>query len=160
MKKFILLLLVISLTSCSNNDSNNSDATLAGVWKLKSLTLDSPIVVNGVSTTNITDIAADSQINFTSATAGRINYMNELGYFSQTVNQNLEYSTSSSMVSLPFTFVKNNNVITMMNDDNGSMTAILNNNTLTVEVQDGMVVGDLDTNTNEFHKITYVFTKQ
>lgn len=160
MKKFILLLLVISLTSCSNNDSNNSDATLAGVWKLTSLTVDTPILINGVATTNLTDMAADSQINFTSNTSGRINYVTDLAYFSHTVNQNIEYSSTSSMVSVLFSFVKSNNVVTMINADNESMIATLNNTTLTLENEDGIVVGNLDSNTNDFHKITYVFTKQ
>ncbi|MBK9223765.1 MAG: hypothetical protein IPO23_02240 [Flavobacterium sp.] len=89
MKKYSLLFLFAILSSitisCSNDDdiSSKEDA-LTGVWKLTSLTVETPVQVKGVTLSNFTQIssASDSQINFDNNSAGTMRYLTGLIFFS------------------------------------------------------------------------------
>ena len=56
MKKYSLLLLFAILSSiimsCSNDDISSKGDPLTGVWKLTSLTVDTPVQVKGVTISN------------------------------------------------------------------------------------------------------------
>lgn len=160
MKKCVLFVIAIFFISCSNDDATSKTSAMAGVWKLTSLTTENPILVNGVLTKNFTQIASNSQINFIDTTSGTISYVSSIGFFSQTINQNIEYSSTSSFVSFNFDFTKNNNLVTFYKENDETVNLVLDGNTLTMEVGSGIVLGNLDNNTTENYAIKYVFTKQ
>ena len=162
MKKYIIVTIFLSffLFSCSNNDSVATDSSLVGKWKLTSLTVENPVQVNGVPTTNFTDKAIDSQIEFNNNSMGTISYTNGLSYYSQTIGDNLEFSSTSSIESSPFEFNKNMNTITIIKDNDETLTLTLSGNTLILEVENGVLIGNLDSNTNEFHTSKYIFSKE
>jgi hypothetical protein len=45
-------------------------------------------------------------------------------------------------------------------DNNETVSLTLNQNTLTLELENGIVAGNLDTNTNQYYTTKYIFTKQ
>ena len=164
MKKYSLLFVFAILSSvmmsCSNDDTASKDDALAGIWKLTSLTVETPVQVKGVTTSNFTQIASDSQIEFNANSLGTITYLNGLGYYSQTVNNDLVYSETSSFGLFPFKFFLNNNVVTIFDDDNKTLSLLLDGNTLTFYKEGGIVIGNLDNDTVEEVKTKYVFKKQ
>jgi hypothetical protein len=160
LKKYILLLVVLFLTSCSSDDLNSTDSGMVGNWKLTSLTVDNAILINGISTTNLTNMATNSQITFTNRSSGRMDYVTGLAFFTQTINQNIEYSSASAMENWTFKFVTDNNIVVLKKDNNETVSLTLNQNTLTLELENGIVAGNLDTNTNQYFTTKYIFTKQ
>jgi len=166
MKKYSLLLLFAILSSiimsCSNDDISSKGDSLTGVWKLTSLTVDTPVQVKGVTISNFTQIfsASDSQINFDNNSAGTMRYLSGLGYFSQTKDNAKEYSETSGFVLFSFKSVLKNNIVTLYEDNNETLNLTLNGNTLTFEKEGGIVIGNLDNNTFNHVTTKYVFTKQ
>jgi len=166
MKKYILLFLFAILSSiiisCSNDDISSKGDSLTGVWKLTSLTVDTPVQVKGVTISNFTQIfsASDSQINFDNNSAGTMRYLSGLGYFSQTKDNAKEYSETSGFVLFSFKSVLKNNIVTLYEDNNETLNLTLNGNTLTFEKEGGIVIGNLDNNTFNHVTTKYVFTKQ
>ena len=166
MKKYILLFLFAILSSiiisCSNDDISSKGDSLTGVWKLTSLTVDTPVQVKGVTISNFTQIfsASDSQINFDNNSAGTMRYLNGLGYFSQTKDNAKEYSETSGFVLFSFKSVLKNNIVTLYEDNNEALSLTLDGNTLTFEKEGGIVIGNLDNNTFNHVTTKYVFTKQ
>ena len=162
MKKYFLtsVFFTFFLFSCSNNDAVSSDTSLLGKWRLMSLTVENPVQVNGILTTNFTEVASDSQIEFKNNSVGTIIYTNGLSYYSQTIDENLEFCSTSSIESSSFEFVKNNNTITIIKDNNETLSLTLNGNTLIMEVENGIQIGNLDNNTNEHFTTKYVFSKE
>ena len=61
---FVFAVLASVMISCSNDDTASKDDVLVGTWKLTSLTVETPVLVEGVPTSNFTQIASDSQIKF------------------------------------------------------------------------------------------------
>mgnify|MGYP001301594340 FL=1 len=166
MKKYSLLLLFAILSSiimsCSNDDISSKGDPLTGVWKLTSLTVDTPVQVKGVTLSNFTQIssASDSQINFDNNSAGTMRYLSGLIYYSQTVNNDIEFSESSSFELFPFESVLKNNIVTLYEDNNEALSLTLDGNTLTFYKEGGVVIGNLDNNTFNHVTTKYVFTKQ
>jgi len=166
MKKYSLLLLFAILSSiimsCSNDDISSKGDPLTGVWKLTSLTVDTPVQVKGVTLSNFTQIssASDSQINFDNNSAGTMRYLNGLGYFSQTKDNAKEYSETSGFVLFSFKSVLKNNIVTLYEDNNEALSLTLDGNTLTFYKEGGIVIGNLDNNTFNHVTTKYVFTKQ
>ena len=166
MKKYSLLFLFAILSSitisCSNDDISSKEDALTGVWKLTSLTVETPVQVKGVTLSNFTQIssASDSQINFDNNSAGTMRYLNGLGYFSQTKDNAKEYSETSVFVLFSFKSVLKNNIVTLYEDNNETLNLTLNGNTLTFEKEGGIVIGNLDNNTFNHVTTKYVFTKQ
>ncbi len=166
MKKYILLFLFAILSSiiisCSNDDISSKEDALTGVWKLTSLTVETPVQVKGVTLSNFTQIssASDSQINFDNNSAGTMRYLSGLGYFSQTKDNAKEYSETSGFVLFSFKSVLKNNIVTLYEDNNETLNLTLNGNTLTFEKEGGIVIGNLDNNTFNHVTTKYVFTKQ
>ena len=166
MKKYSLLFLFAILSnttiSCSNDDISSKEDALTGVWKLTSLTVETPVQVKGVTVSNFTQIssASDSQINFDNNSAGTMRYLTGLIYYSQTVNNDIEFSESSSFEIFPFEFVLKNNIVTLYEDNNEALSLTLDGNTLTFYKEGGIVIGNLDNDTLEHVKTKYVFEKQ
>lgn len=166
MKKYYLLFVFAILSSviisCSNDDISSKNDALTGIWKLTSLTVENPVQVKGVPTSNFTQIssASDSQINFDNNSAGTMRYLNGLGYFSQTKDNAKEYSETSGFVLFSFKSVLKNNIVTLYEDNNETLNLTLNGNTLTFEKEGGIVIGNLDNNTFDHVTTKYVFTKQ
>jgi hypothetical protein len=166
MKKYSLLFLFAILSnttiSCSNDDISSKEDALTGVWKLTSLTVETPVQVKGVTTSNFTQIssASDSQINFDNNSAGTMRYLSGLGYFSQTKDNAKEYSETSGFVLFSFKSVLKNNIVTLYEYNNETLSLTLDGNTLTFEKEGGIVIGNLDNNTFNHVTTKYVFTKQ
>lgn len=166
MKKYSLLFLFAILSnttiSCSNDDISSKEDALTGVWKLTSLTVETPVQVKGVTTSNFTQIssASDSQINFDNNSAGTMRYLSGLGYFSQTKDNAKEYSETSGFVLFSFKSVLKNNIVTLYEYNNETLSLTLDGNTLTFEKEGGIVIGNLDNNTFNHVTAKYVFTKQ
>ena len=166
MKKYSLLLLFAILSSiimsCSNDDISSKEDALTGVWKLTSLTVETPVQLKGVTVSNFTQIssASDSQINFDNNSAGTMRYLNGLGYFSQTKDNAKEYSETSGFVLFSFKSVLKNNIVTLYEYNNETLSLTLDGNTLTFEKEGGIVIGNLDNNTFNHVTTKYVFTKQ
>ena len=87
-------------------------------------------------------------------------YLTGLIYYSQTVNNDIEFSESSSFEIFPFEFVLKNNIVTLYEDNNEALSLTLDGNTLTFYKEGGIVIGNLDNDTLEHVKTKYVFEKQ
>ena len=157
---FVFAVLASVMISCSNDDTASNDDVLVGTWKLTSLTVETPVLVEGVPTSNFTQIASDSQIKFNANSLGTMQYLTGLGYDSQTVNNDLVFMQTSSFGLYEFKFVLNNNVVTIFDDNNKTLSLLLDGNTLTLYKEGGIVLGNLDNDTVEQVKTKYVFKKQ
>ncbi len=145
----------------------NDDNSIEGTWKLTSWTIKTAIDLNndGLSETSFAPGCLNgSNLKFTDASNGSLFFSSSVSYNTTNEDGNLFFmiacSTGSERIPFPITYTKNNNTVTINN--NGELiTLTLTENALSMEVINGFVATDVDTQeTTVSEDVTYIFTKQ
>lgn len=176
MKRTILFLLTVVLlfTSCSKDDVDTQDATLIGTWKLYAIELTSELDTNndGVKSFNLIDEnpIIDATLTIDTATTGTFFYNSSVSFNTRSEDHNMVFLISSTInsenVPNPFNYNSNDNFVDVELDltfnKTGNTISSLNieGHTLTMYVEDGFVVNDIDTGVETVRQdVTYVFVK-
>lgn len=174
MKKLFIIAGILSLSACSNDEglfdpnAGGNDVGLQGNWKLTSMLVETPVDINEDGTLG-TDLMVESGC-----------YQNETMVFNANLTgQNL--STSHLLFSVTgsfpedvtltteciqenettnFTWLQNENTVTVTTADSGIMTGTLTGNVLTFVIPDGQIYMDENLEVVLIEDLTFVYTKQ
>lgn len=163
----ILIILCITIASCSSDDEGNVTLTAEGRWLVSSLLVESSFDFNADGTASRdlfqeTSCYNGNYIEFFEE--GEVDIVVDFAYIYVDEDNNQQDVECENGFGLSSTFTQNGNTITVVNDfDESNLIGTISGNTLTVTVANGFeievynpVTDDIDIVSEDF---TIVFTK-
>lgn len=172
---FLLVTVVFLFTSCSSDDAPIQDSTLVGTWKLSAIELTTELDTNNDGVPNINLVAEqpilEATLTFDTSSEGTFYYNSWVSYNTRIENDKLVFLVSSTINSenspKGFSYHETAAIVDIETDitfnaTNAGVSSLRKiGDTLTMQVENGFVVQDVDTGeTSVSQNVTYVFTKQ